>query len=529
MTNKKEYYSKKAVKAVKAKIQDGLSAAKATQIMCKEFGFEYNESIGRYYRHILQKQDIKSKFNTEQSEELKVAKTRQYDCDKQRFIISWAQQDTPIHEQFFSNIEAYAKHIDADIHIICGRYKNSTSLEGSRQQKKSEESKTMWHPRLQPYLDANRQQLHEHLQLLADIKVQPTAVTPLTGFNSITGLESCIIGHPSIHLKSLPVLPTYPNKLLITTGAVTLPNYSDTKSGKKGEFNHVLGFCIVEKDGEIFHIRQVQCDESGSFYDLTIYVFEGEVYSYFKGVPAVVFGDLHLGQEDNESVNLAFDLVDSLGGADKIIVHDVFDGHSVSGHDLKDPFVLLSREEDGSSRLQTEIDYMVAWFKERKQYDFVSVMSNHCEWLDRWVRQSDWRKTNNKKLYLELSNVVASGKADKGLVPYILDTETDNVVSLGYDDSYRLAGWELALHYDKGANGSRGSVMQFKNLNTKSIGGHGHTPERQLGSIMVGTLTEMKLGYNKGLSSWLAGVVVIYPNGKASHINFVKGKYTTLY
>lgn len=145
------------------------------------------------------------------------------------------------------------------------------------------------------------------------------------------------------------------------------------------------------------------------------------------------------------------------------------------------------------------------------------------------MRTADWRKTPNKRLYLELSSAVANGMAEKGLVAYILDKETNNVISLGYDDSYRVMDWELGLHYDKGANGSRGSVMQFKNLNTKSIGGHGHSPERQSGSIMVGTLTELKLGYNKGLSSWMQGVVVIYPSGKASHIHFVKGKYTTLF
>ena len=156
-------------------------------------------------------------------------------------------------------------------------------------------------------------------------------------------------------------------------------------------------------------------------------------------------------------------------------------------------------------------------------------MSNHNDFLDRFLKNSDWRKSTNRAKYLELANIVMQGHAPKGIIPYLLDANTENVTSIGYNDSYRVFGWELGLHGDFGNAGSRGSVIQFKNLNTKTITGHQHSPQREDGSIVAGTLTKLRLGYNKGLSSWMQGVVVMYPNGKCSHIHFINNRFTTFY
>jgi len=84
------------------------------------------------------------------------------------------------------------------------------------------------------------------------------------------------------------------------------------------------------------------------------------------------------------------------------------------------------------------------------------------------------------------------------------------------------------VHGHIGANGSRGGVIQFKNLNTKNITGHTHSPCREDGHSSVGTLTHLRVGYNKGASSWMNTNVVIYPNGKSQHVHIINNKYTTL-
>ena len=525
----KKKYSKKQVKFVRDLVQSGKSVTQSTIEMCKEFGIEYKESIGRLFRRKMQKEGVTNNINKiEDTDVFKEAQEKTHDKTKKRFLISWAQSGTPVHKRLLKNMEAYAQAIDAQILIVAGRYKNPNSLEASKALKAKEKNlKNTWDSLVLPYLDANRHSLHKYLMVLSDVKIQPTASTPLNGLNSISGLESCIVGHPRMHLKSLPVIEGYPHKLLLSTGAVTIPNYTDTAVGKKSEFHHQMGFVIVELDGKDFHIRQISADTKGDFYDLVFCVKDGEVSKCEESVPAIVFGDLHLGEEDEQAVEASFELAKLLK-PNKIILHDLFNGHSISHHEQRDPFTLLQREKDGSWQLQRELDNLVDWFNKRKEFDFISVQSNHNEFIDRWLRDTDWRKTNNKQLYLEFANVVAKGEAPKGIVAYYLKDKVNNLTSLGIDESYNILGFEVGIHSHVGVHGSRSSPTQLKNLPVKTIVGHSHCPHRIDGSLSVGTLTKLRLSYNKGASAWLHSNVVIYPNGKASHVNIINGKFTTL-
>ena len=86
------------------------------------------------------------------------------------------------------------------------------------------------------------------------------------------------------------------------------------------------------------------------------------------------------------------------------------------------------------------------------------------------------------------------------------------------------------MHGDLGSNGSRGSATQFMKLNTKMITAHTHSPSRFDNVICTGTTTKLRLSYNKGASGWLQSHVIIFPNGKCQHINFIgkNKKYTTI-
>ena len=525
----KQKYSESQKEFVKSLVKQGESVTRATMKMCLEFNLTYNESMGRAFRKAMQKKGVTNNVpSIEDTDVFKEAQKKEHDNSKKRFIISWAQSDTEVHKPFLKNMEAYAKHINAEILIIAGRYKNPNSLSASKALKDKEKNvKNSWDNSVIPYLDANRHNLHKHLQVLSDVKIQPTASTPLSGMNGITGLESCIIGHPRIQLQSLPVVEGYPHKLLLSTGACTLPNYTDTKVGKKGEFNHQFGFVVVELDGKDFHIRQVVADKKGDFYDLIFCAKNGEISECGEEVPALVFGDLHISEQDNVAVEASFKIAELLKPK-HIFLHDIFNAHSISHHEQKDPFILLNREEDGSWSLQRELDEMVAWLNKYPQYNFISVMSNHNDMIDRWLRNEDWRKTKNKKLYLEFANVVAQGLAPKGIVAYYLKDKAKNLYSLDIDESFNVLGFELGMHSHIGVHGSRSSAIQLKNLPVKSVVGHSHVPHRYEGSLSVGTLTKLRVAYNKGASAWLNSNVVIYPNGKASHIHIINGKFTTL-
>ena len=61
-----------------------------------------------------------------------MAKKKEFDRSKNRFIISWAQSETDVFKPFLKNIESYAEYIDAEILIVAGRYKNPVSLRDSK-------------------------------------------------------------------------------------------------------------------------------------------------------------------------------------------------------------------------------------------------------------------------------------------------------------------------------------------------------------------------------------------------------------
>lgn len=498
----------------------------------------------------------------QESPELSKAKIRKFDKKIKRFLITWAQNDTPVHLRFFSNMKAYAKKMNADLHVIAGRYKNPTSVF-------TDKSFERWSGHVVPYLDAARHDIHKYVSIMSDIKIQPTATNPMTGLNGVSAENSCIFGSPKVQMQMIAVLESAKPKMMLTTGACTVKNYTDSKAGKKGEFHHTLGFCIVEiKDDETFFVRQVTADDNGDFTDLYCNVkFEGKevpiefeepmdklswmeyhcnakpvrldgrhIISKVSEIEACILGDLHSGNHDPEVIDATHKMLDYIKPKN-VVLHDVFDGYSISHHDLKDPIAQYGKEFHNKNDLGLELDEMYEVLEGFTKYDNVIISrANHDDFIDRWVKNQDWKKQptpKNHKLYSEfmtiLLNEVEQTPHDiKGVLPKLLEVRFPKFITLGRKDSFKVGDWEVGQHGDKGTNGSRGSLEQYRKLNTKVVVGHYHTPGRKDGALAVGTSTHLRVGYNEGPSSWLQSHVIIHKNGKAQHINFINGEYTTL-
>lgn len=477
----------------------------------------------------------------EDPKQLKEAKKKKINKDSKRFIITWAQNNTPVNEMFLKNIEAYAKYIDAKLYVIAGRYKNPTSVFSD----KDEES---WHSRVTPYLYAGSENLHKHLTLVGDVKISPTASLPMTSMEGFSGSESCIFGHPKVQMEMVPVLEGCIPKSMMTTGACTIPNYTDSKAGKKGEFHHSLGFVVVEiKDKETFYSRQVVATDNGDFVDLFHEVkfnggkkklnvvpgltflsneIEGESQvKVIKEIDAAILGDIHFGEHDQEVLDITLnDLFVKLNPC-QVALHDVFDGHSISHHDRKDAFAQYKKELNGKNDLGVEIENMLKGLEPFSKYKTIIVKSNHDVFLDRWLTDVDWRKEKTMKnsiCYMKYATLLLEDVAQQGVIPYVIKERYPNMITLGLNDTYKVNGWELGQHGHVGASGSRGSVNQFRRLNTKMIVGHSHTCSRKDGVMSVGTSTHLRVGYNNGPSSWAQCHAILHKNGKTQHIMFIR-------
>jgi hypothetical protein len=215
----------------------------------------------------------------------------------------------------------------------------------------------------------------------------------------------------------------------------------------------------------------------------------------------------------------------------------VFDGQSISHHEMKDPILQFGKDKLGLNDLGKEINNMMDGLSVFEKFEnVVIVRSNHDDFLDRWVKNEDWKRQpthKNSRLYMQYTDLLLEqAEKDpynvKGVIPCLINKKFPKFITLGRSASYKVhGGWELGQHGDVGANGSRGSLLQFRKLNTKIIVGHYHSPGRKDGALAVGTSTKMRVGYNIGPSSWLQSHVIIHKDGRAQHINFLNGKFTT--
>ena len=441
-----------------------------------------------------------------------------------RYIISSAQSGSPVNDTFYINMMKYAEFINAEVGIIATRYRNPTS--------NFVVETDVWDNILEGHLTAVRQTLHKNLSLVADLKIQATSPNPTNGLDAFEGHKSIIVGSPTVESRSIPVLPTDTQKSIYSTGTVTVPNFTDSVAGGKAEDLHNYGFVVVEiENDDVVHVRNVIANVDGSFNDLIYRVEDGEITQ--EDTQTLVWGDSHFAQKDFRVTKAFRNLCEDLGVSHSVL-HDVWDSESINVHNVKDPIIQHQLMKEGRDDLQKELDQMIdelEWFSENMLKTTV-VYSNHDDMLDRAMVQSDWRDNlKNAEVFVRLLSLKLSGKADDGIIHYLINQHFDNITALGVEDSYIENGVELALHGHKGPNGSRGNIKSFGRLTTPNIIGHSHAPGIKWNTFQVGVSCGLKHGYNKGLSNWGYAGVTLNKHGARQLIVFNKDTltYTTLY
>lgn len=445
-----------------------------------------------------------------------------------RFLISAAQDDTPVHSEFLRNMEAYADYIGA--HIVIGGHTYQLGLFEDHAS-----SANVYAPELHQYLCHDRVQLTPDVLYLGSANVLPTTANPLNGWLTQNHGGHVIVPHSRIALQSIPRLQGQDPRFAVSTGTVTMPNYTARAAGQKSIFHHTFGFTMVEidVDGEVF-LRPVSADDDGSFQDLNTLVMDGKCEGD-KRVRAISWGDIHHEQLDDTIAASSFGYdrktkqilnnINILDGLQPEIqfFHDTLDFRRRNHHNLQDPHVMALVSASGSESVEAEVqeasDFIAACTR-----DFcttVVVESNHDNALARWLKNVDGAADVKNAYYWHDLNAawhkaIRVGNDSFNVVEYGLRLANlpDSVEFVGAGQGYQVDGIECGLHGDLGISGSRGSPNQFKRFGVRTSTGHTHTPSISEGAYVSGVSAKLDQGYNKGPTTWAHAHIVQYHNQK---------------
>ena len=303
-----------------------------------------------------------------------------------------------------------------------------------------------------------------------------------------------------------------------TTGTVSVPKYSKTRTGCIAEQDNTLGALVIETKGaKDFFIRQVQWI-GNCFVDLGVKYTQtthGKI-----DTEAIIFGYIHLGEEDENALNASIEQVQYLKPKN-LFLHDLASNNSINYHDANDVVkqamatgIMYSLEKEWGYVKEKLTDIRNAIPSSTKIF---VVPSNHDDFIHKWLKDGTFTKDpRNAKIGAKLFLLELEGKN-----PMKECLSVPGVSFIKKDDSLKIEGWECAQHGHLGNNGARGSIKSFAVSYDKAFIGHSHTPGISGNIWQVGTLSKFRLPYTKGPSSWLHANGVIYKGGHAQMLIFI--------
>lgn len=444
-----------------------------------------------------------------------------------RWLLTAAQDDTDIHPRFWSNLQAYAQFLGAEI-VVAGftyqqiRHTDRMTLEGT------------YRPEVRPFLRFDPLDCGPVL-FCAEMNTLPTAVRPLSGLAAYSRGRDAVFPHAKLAYQTVPQMPGHHVPSIMTTGAVTVPNYVPKKAGLKAEFHHILGATLVEVDGEgRAWCRQISALSDGSFQDLGAQVKGGRV-SQGHRVKAITWGDIHL-------PTVAPEVFDALWGPTEGAMiealrpqfqffHDLLSFEMSSRHVDADPLHWAKMVYQGRSGVEAHVAQGAAFLRSTARDFCQSVMieSNHDDRLMQWARKDiDRRDIENAAFWHECNLSQLSAERDQvegfNLLRWALQRadsqglEAVEFVPMGgsFVICHETGGIECGMHGHQGPNGSRGTAAGLSRMATRITIGDKHSPEIVDGVYVAGITGALAQGYNTGPSSWRRAHVVTYPNGKRS-------------
>ena len=496
-------------------------ALKEAKTVLRATRYVINEKVATRYVEELEEEQHAKEYRDALEEDIKKYK---------KFVVTTAVMGKEAYKPFLESVKNFAERNDALLLVlpcedVASRGKKANSIELSGELK---DFRVIFKD---TYLNNNL--------CLCAIKMSAKQINPLAGLDRLTTARqaSIIVASPKVLLKYIPNMHYDIPPALMTTGAITVNDYDNDRYMSKrtstlAENDHAYGVVIVEVESEdIFHFRHVQASEEGTLTDLGIeYLPDGEIREMKDTV--MVMGDSHTGYHDKELHDKTMAVCRNLN-VNKIVLHDVFNGTSITHHDIGKNITRATKAQEGKLGLELECIAVKNYIEniEKHGMEVFIPEANHNTHLLKYLENGRYvSDPMNHKFSLKLASQAVDGANPlQYAIESLLGYKRNNVHWLEQDRSCKFYGVECGLHGDYGANGSRGNARTFNNGIGNCVTAHTHSASIMRNTYCVGTVGLMDMGYNKGLSSWTRTCCLIYSNGTKQLINFIpnkKGDYT---
>lgn len=450
----------------------------------------------------------------------------------EKYIITSAVNNSKVFEKGLKTLENYADYQNATLLVLPLKYNPS----------RLSQDEIVYDDKISLYLQYQDFSLHGKISVLPEINIIPTAIKPLQGLASLGHESHTLIASPRLHLDTIPTMDRYHPKFILTTGCITEENYTISKLGAKANFHHTYGAVIVEVDTskDYIHFRQVSIDDDGVMNDIdTKYTPETVLKAK---VDAVVMGDIHemfLAELVKEKGLFGNDSLVKTCKPDYIVYHDLLDQYTESHHNQNSAFRKYMIANEGVNIVQevnSAVDFVQRTLDELNAVPIIAS-SNHNSHLTQWLERTDWKNYPTiardilKYNMMMLDEIDAVDNVDAKIPDLfrliLLERFGSDIIALDYNENMKISSFEIALHGDKGVNGTRTLGNIHNHINTKLISAHSHSAKRIDGHIVVGTSSELDRNYTYGLSTWSYTHAIIHNNNKAQLItqNSLNGEF----
>jgi hypothetical protein len=407
-----------------------------------------------------------------------------------------------------------------------------------------QEQPLYYDPDLKPYSDciATEFIFNKHLKAI-EAHLNPQQTNPLTGLHRLKiyrytdnyepGKEikrmktSIIVGHSKQMLEVVPTGNDTHPRIIHSTGTISTSDYLRNRIGMIANEDHKLGGLIVEIQGDVFWVRQVQFDPvNGSFVDLgRRYHADGRVTK--ERAQAFKMGDIHPGHHCEKALNAMYELWDIIKPR-RIFFEDFFDGTSISHHLVNKRLTRakISQEMPHFIDFPTEVAMAKEtlekiWAKAPADAELIATASNHPEHVTRYLEEARYINDCPANYILGHEMVIDALKGKNPLQERLDPNKRMRWTSENED--YFVEGVQMNAHGHLGIGGSKGGKASHEKAYGDAMVAHSHTPSIYHNTFTVGHMTHERHGYNNGPQTWVLCCGAVYRGAQKQLYMIVKG------